>query len=215
MSGVEFARALLSLSVIFVLTDTKAAAAETAPPAIASKLCQACHGAHGEGSPAASIPRLAGQPSPYLEKQLQDYASGKRDNPVMRNWAKQLSASQLHDVAAYYGSLTAVPYVDIPPDSGSSQLRARGHQLAHQGDEAQRVQACDNCHGPDGNGAMQSAPYLAGQSSQYLAATLKAWKEGTRKNDDGKLMSSVAERLNDADIAAIAVYFSTLVTQPN
>jgi cytochrome c553 len=41
---------------------------------------------------------------------------------------------------------------------------------------------------------------------------LKGWKDGTRKNDNGKLMSSVAERLNDADIAAAAAYFSSVAT---
>jgi cytochrome c553 len=94
-------------------------------------------------------------------------------------------------------------------------LLARGHQLAHQGDETRRVQACDNCHGPDGNGAPRTAPYIAGQSAQYLTASLKAWKDGTRKNDDGQQMRSVVDRLNDADIGAIAAYFASLGASPN
>jgi cytochrome c553 len=87
---------------------------------------------------------------------------------------------------------------------------ARGHQLAFQGDEARRVQACNGCHGPDGVGVLHAAPYLAGQSTEYLAGALKAFQQGTRKNDAGQLMRSVAQRLNDADVAAVAGYFGSL-----
>lgn len=192
--------------------------AEKPPPAVAVKLCQSCHGAHGEGTPAAGIPRLAGQSADYLAKQLRDYAGGSRENPIMHQWAIQLKDAQRAEVAAYYASLTS-SYALAPATPASnasvSMLLARGHQLAHQGDETRRVQACDNCHGPDGNGAPRTAPYIAGQSAQYLTASLKAWKEGTRKNDDGQQMRSVVDRLNDADIGAIAAYFSGFASSPN
>jgi cytochrome c553 len=55
-----------------------------------------------------------------------------------------------------------------------------------------------------------SAPYIAGQSADYLAAELQAWREGKRKNDAGKLMSSVAQQLNDADVSAVSAYFASL-----
>jgi cytochrome c553 len=61
-------------------------------------------------------------------------------------------------------------------------------------------------------GVAYAAPYLAGQSAEYLASALKAFREGTRKNDAGELMRSVAERLNDADIAAVAGYFGSLTS---
>jgi len=192
--------------------------AEKTAPAVAVKLCQSCHGAHGEGTPAAGIPRLAGQSADYLDKQLRDYAGGSRENPIMHQWAIQLKDAQRTEVAAYYASL-ASPYAVAPAaaasDAATTGLLARGHQLAHQGDETRRVQACDNCHGPDGNGAPRTAPYIAGQSAQYLAASLKAWKEGTRKNDDGQQMRSVVDRLNDADIGAVAAYFASFAASPN
>jgi cytochrome c553 len=158
--------------------------------------------------PAAGIPRLAGQAADYLQKQLDDYASGARENPIMRNWAKQLNETQRAAVAAYYASLTA-PYVASTGAPMPIQL-ARGRQLAVQGDEAERVQACDNCHGPEGSGLPHSAPYLAGQSGEYLAVALRSWQQRTRHNDGGKLMASVAGRLKEADIAAVAAYFPSL-----
>jgi cytochrome c553 len=216
MSVSQVLRGCLLLGVIPLLMAARQA--EKAPPAVAAKLCQSCHGAHGEGTPAAGIPRLAGQSADYLDKQLRDYASGSRENAIMHQWAIQLKDAQRAEVAAYYASLTS-PYAVAPPTSASNasapMLLARGHQLAHQGDETRRVQACDNCHGPDGNGAPRTAPYIAGQSAQFLTASLKAWKEGTRKNDDGQQMRSVVDRLNDADIGAIAAYFSSLASAPN
>jgi cytochrome c553 len=216
MSISQILRGCLFLGVIPLLMAARQA--EKPQPAVAAKLCQSCHGAHGEGTPAAGIPRLAGQSADYLDKQLRDYAGGSRDNAIMHLWAIQLKDAQRAEVAAYYASLKSA-YAVAPPASASNasapMLLARGHQLAHQGDETRRVQACDNCHGPDGNGAPRTAPYIAGQSAQYLTASLKAWKEGTRKNDDGQLMQSVVDRLNDADIVAIAAYFSSLASSQN
>jgi cytochrome c553 len=220
MSVSQVLRGCLLFGIIPLLMAVKQGA-EKPPPAVAAKLCQSCHGAHGEGTPAAGIPRLAGQSADYLDKQLRDYAGGSRENAIMHQWAIQLKDAERAEVAAYYASL-ASPYAVVqannaaPAGNASTPvLLARGHQLAHQGDETRRVQACDNCHGPDGNGAPRTAPYIAGQSAQYLTASLKAWKEGTRKNDDGQQMRSVVDRLNDADIGAIAAYFSSLAASPN
>jgi cytochrome c553 len=174
----------------------------------ATPACQSCHGDHGEGSKAVHAPRIAGQSADYLKKQLDDFAGGTRDSPTMATIARALSDQQRTELAALYAAMSA-PYVAQGASSSDAQL-ARGHQLAYQGDENKRVQACNNCHGPDGSGLPHSAPYLAGQSAQYLASAIKAWQQGTRKNDAGQLMSSVAGRLNDADISAVTGYYASL-----
>jgi len=178
------------------------------PAAAAAPPCEACHGAHGEGMAAAHVPRIAGQSADYLKKQLNDYAAGTRDNPIMANFAKALSEQQRAKFAARYAAMSA-PYIPQAKPPIAVHL-ARGHQLAFQGDEAKRVQACNACHGPDGVGVPHAAPYLAGQSAEFLASALKAFKDGTRKNDAGELMRSVAERLDDADIAAVTGYFASV-----
>ncbi len=185
-----------------------AAATPAASAAAAAPPCEACHGAHGEGMAAAHVPRIAGQSADYLKKQLDDYAAGTRDNPIMANFAKALSQQQRAKFAARYAAMSAryIPQVKPP----IAVHLARGHQLAFQGDEAKRVQACNACHGPDGVGVPHAAPYLAGQSAEFLASALKAFKDGTRKNDAGELMRSVAERLDDADIAAVTGYFASV-----
>jgi cytochrome c553 len=158
--------------------------------------------------PEGHVPRIAGQSAEYLKKQLDNYADGTRNNPIMVNFAKPLSDKQRTDLAARFAAMSA-PFVAQARLVNAVTL-SRGHQLAYQGDEIERVQACNNCHGPDGVGVPHSAPYLAGQSAEYLASVIKAWHDGTRKNDAGQLMRSVAERLNDADIAAVAAYFASV-----
>jgi cytochrome c553 len=181
-------------------------AAKPAEPAAAP--CEACHGAHGEGMAAAHVPRIAGQSAEYLKKQLDDYAEGTRDNPVMKNFAKALSDTQRSKFAARYAAMSAASRPQ-PTTLNAVQL-ARGHQLAYQGDEQRRVQACASCHGPDGIGVLHAAPYLAGQSAEYLASALKSFQQDTRRNDAGELMRSIAKQLNDADIAAVSGYFASV-----
>jgi cytochrome c553 len=173
--------------------------------------CESCHGAHGEGVAAARVPRIAGQSSDYLLKQLEDFSSGLRDNPIMITVAKTMNDAQRVRFAAKYAATLAAPAAET---HGSPSQLARGHQLAYQGDEARGVQACNSCHGPDGVGVAHAAPSLAGQSADYLASSLKAFHDGTRKNDAGELMRSVAGRLNDVDIAAVSSYFASIRIDP-
>jgi cytochrome c553 len=178
------------------------AAPAPAPP------CEACHGAHGEGMAAAHVPRIAAQSTEYLNKQLDDYAQGTRENPVMQNFSKQLSEKQRLQFSMHFASMPAPHGAQI---TLLNQVQiTRGHQLAYQGDEQRRVQACNSCHGPDGIGVLHAAPYLAGQSAEYLASALRAYQQDTRRNDAGELMRSIAKRLNDADVVAVSGYFANV-----
>jgi cytochrome c553 len=197
----------LALGALSALTFSGIATADTAAPASAA-VCQGCHGVHGEGNAPAAIPRLAGQSAEYLRKQLEDYASGDRANPVMQNFAKPLTHGDIEVLATYFSTADA-PRTVIPSTASRAQLDL-GHRLAHQGSEVKRVQACDSCHGPDGVGVLHAAPYLAGQSAEYLTSALTSFQQRTRKNDPGKLMTSVAGQLDASDIAAAAAYFSSL-----
>ena len=57
---------------------------------------------------------------------------------------------------------------------------------------------------------LHAVPDLAGQSAEYLTSALMSFQQRTRKDDPGKLMTSVAGQLNTADIAAAAAYLSGL-----
>jgi cytochrome c553 len=204
----RFAALVWSAHAAWTFAAAAAPVGDAKPGATVAATCQACHGVHGEGVPASGFPRLAGQTAEYLDKQLADYASGSRNNAVMTPLANTLSEQQRADVAAYYASLSAPRAASN--SANDPKLVSRGRLLSGTGDESKHLQACGNCHGPDGSGVAFSAPYLAGQSPKYLADAIGAWKSGTRKNDEGMLMALVASYLDDADIAAISAYFSSL-----
>ena len=95
------------------ITLAIATAAVLAAPAFAgdaaagkskSGMCAACHGPAGI-SAIPMYPNLAGQKEAYLAKQLKDFKSGARKDPVMAPMAMALSDEDVANIAAYYASL--------------------------------------------------------------------------------------------------------------
>jgi cytochrome c553 len=67
------------------------------------------------------------------------------------------------------------------------------------------------CHGPSGAGNPGAKyPALRGQQSMYVVKQLQDFRSGTRSNDPAKMMSSIAARMSDADINAVAEYIAGL-----
>ncbi|MDU0352890.1 cytochrome c [Paraglaciecola aquimarina] len=66
---------------------------------------------------------------------------------------------------------------------------------------------CVACHGMKGVSMIPMYPNLAGQKEQYLAAQLKAFRDGSRKN---MIMAPMAASLSDEDIANLAAYYAKL-----
>jgi cytochrome c553 len=70
---------------------------------------------------------------------------------------------------------------------------------------------CTACHGEDGNKMLTpETPKLGGQVSGYLAKALHDYRDGKRKNP---IMGAVAQPLSDAEIEALAHYFSAQSSQ--
>ena len=157
----------------------------------------------GEGRIDAGYPRLAGQPHRYLERQLEAYADGRRKSAVMEPLARSLTAGERRRLAAHFSSRTA----DAAPGDSYSK---RGETLAVHGDEALRVQACQNCHGPLGRGQPPSGPALAGLGADYLRAEMAAWRSGARDTDPSGQMPVIARLLTDEDVQALAAYYAGL-----
>ena len=68
-----------------------------------------------------------------------------------------------------------------------------------------KAAACAGCHGANGVSSNPVWPSLAGQKKDYLVDSLKAYRDGTRKNP---VMAGMAKNLSDADVDALADYFS-------
>jgi cytochrome c553 len=73
------------------------------------------------------------------------------------------------------------------------------------------VTACQACHGDNGISRNPRVPNLAGQQQAYLAAQLTAFRAGTRHSDP---MQAIAGQLSDAEIAALAAYWSSHQATP-
>lgn len=177
--------------------------------AIVNKVCVACHAADGNSAVPAN-PKLAGQIPEYLQKQLMDFkpgAGGKaaRANPVMAGFAATLSNDDMRDVAAYFAAQKPAP--------GSAKNKDTiliGQRLWRGGDASKGIAACAGCHGATGAGVPVQYPRLAGQHAEYTEAQLKAFRAKERNNDPAGMMRTIALKMTDAEIRAVADYIAGL-----
>ncbi|RJX71705.1 cytochrome c [Vibrio sinensis] len=88
----------------------------------------------------------------------------------------------------------------------SGQALAAGDIAAGQAKAA----VCAACHGADGIAMIPGYPNLKGQNEQYLALSLNAYKKQERTGGLAAVMQAQASMLNDADIANLAAYYSSL-----
>jgi cytochrome c553 len=70
--------------------------------------CAGCHGVEGI-SPSPQWPNLAGQKDVYLVKQLRDFRSGARSDPVMAIAVAPLTDADIADLAAYFSTRSVSP----------------------------------------------------------------------------------------------------------
>ena len=167
-----------------------------------SALCAGCHGVDGN-SPNAIWPSLAGQHASYLVKQLENFKSGERADPVMQGMAATLSEKDVRDVAAYFETQK------LNPVSFDASLVERGEAIYRGGITETSVAACMGCHSPSGAGNEPARyPSLRGQHSDYLVAQLKKFRDGTRANDSGAIMRQIAKRMTDSEIMSVAAYIT-------
>ena len=192
-----------ALGWLFLTSPAAAQLGDAAAGQTKSETCVACHGPAGL-SASDEFPHIAGQAPGYIAIQLQAYQTGQRENAIMLGMVTALSAQDMADIDAYYSSL--------PPPAGSitadqAELARAGEVLHRTGDASRGLPACMSCHGPAGAGIPPSYPRLAGQTARYTAEQLHAYRSRTRENN---IMSSIAERLTDAQIEQLAVFFSGL-----
>ena len=94
---------MLAIAATVVMTSS-AFAGDIAAGKAKSMMCGACHGMAGV-SAVPMYPNLAGQKEAYIVKQLKDFKSGSRKDPVMAPMAMALSDADMANLAAYYSSL--------------------------------------------------------------------------------------------------------------
>jgi cytochrome c553 len=171
---------------------------------IVTNVCAACHAADGNSASPVN-PVLAGQHADYTAKQLANFKSGERKNPVMVGIAAMLSPQDMINLGAYFEAQK--PKVRAARNPEWVQL---GQQIYRGGVAAKGVAACASCHGPNGAGIPAQFARVAAQYSEYTAAQLQAFRAGERANDPGKMMRAIAARLSDQEIKSVSEYMAGL-----
>ncbi|MGD8999360.1 MAG: c-type cytochrome [Granulosicoccaceae bacterium] len=166
--------------------------------------CIGCHGVDGN-SANPDWPSLAGQGAPYIAKQIADFKSGARKDPTMTAMAAGLPDADVADVAAFFASQKRNI---LGADKAMIEM---GKQIYRAGIKDKNVAACASCHGPTGIGNPAAKfPALSGQHAKYTTKALKDFRSGARGNDPQKMMQTVAARLSDKEIDAVASYVAGL-----
>jgi cytochrome c553 len=174
---------------------------------IAGAVCSACHAADGNSTISAN-PKLAGQHFEYLYRQLVAFtkpASDKaaRVNSIMSGFAGQLSDEDKRNVSAYFAAQKAKPGA-----ARNKEALQLGQRIYRTGIAEKSVPACAGCHGPTGAGIPIQYPRIGGQHAEYTEGQLKAFRDGTRRNNVP--MAQIAARLSDVEMKAVSDYIDGL-----
>lgn len=214
----------MSKRLLFALAGLAAVGAHAVEPrpvgdpeagAAKSATCAACHGLDGN-SPAPEWPKLAGQHEDYAYRQTVMVRDGGRDVPVMLPFVTGLSDQDIADISAYFATRIIMPGVadDSPIPDREQSFAELGQDLYRGGKSDAGVPACLACHGAAGRGIPATGyPSLAGQHATYTAAQLRFFQQGNHYGDEGDpstIMVSIAQRLDDTEINALATYIEGL-----
>jgi cytochrome c553 len=162
--------------------------------------CVSCHGAGGNSTIVAN-PKLGGQVQAYVYKQLVDFTTPERMQPVMSTYAKMLSDDEKKNIAAWLA--TQQPKPGAAKNKDTVEL---GRKIYRGGIADKGVAACASCHGAGGAGMPIQYPRIAGQHQDYTLAQLQAFKSEGRKNSPQ--MATLAKRMSDDEMKAVADYIA-------
>lgn len=164
--------------------------------------CVTCHGAAGNSSIAVN-PKLSGQFASYTHKQLVDFTTPNRQQPIMTLYAKMLTPAEKKDIAAWLAVQAHKPGAAKNKDTVELGRKIYRGGIAERG-----VAACASCHGANASGIPAQYPRLAGQHQDYTTAQLEAFKSGTRANSPQ--MTTLSQRMSTAEMRAVADYIAGL-----
>lgn len=170
-------------------------------------VCSTCHGETGN-SIVPIWPKLAGQFSKYLIKQLEEFKlgeSGLRFEPIMYGIVKDFSTQDFIEIADYFSSQK------ISENVKSLDINKLGKKIYLSGDIKKNIVSCSSCHGVLGDGGeFANIPKLKNQHSAYISLQLQKYKKGIRNNDISNIMKDISQKMTDEEISAVSDYISNL-----
>jgi len=168
--------------------------------------CARCHDDEDAAPTSRFTPALAEQSARFLAEALRAYANGSRPSGIMQPIAARLRADDIDAVAAYYAGFPRRPGQPAPPEL-MDQV-ARGRTIATSGVPRGGIPPCLACHSA---AAAAAFPRLAGQPAGYVGQQLRLFRDGVRTGTaQADIMAVIAKRLDDAQIADVALYFAHL-----
>ncbi|HZO01515.1 MAG TPA: c-type cytochrome [Burkholderiales bacterium] len=159
------------------------------------QLCATCHGPDGN-SPDPKVPSIAGQPKLFIETQLVLFREELRKSELMLPVVKGMKDAEIVQLAGHFSKLPAKGMESGKPDPA----------LMKTGAERAKALRCGICHLSDFRGQNQ-IPRLAGQREAYLAAELRAYRDGKRTGGD-TIMAAALYGVSDADLSALAHFLA-------
>ena len=119
--------------------------------------------------------------------------------------AANLSDDDIADLVGYFASHK------VKIGAADPARVEKGQRLYRAGNAGRGLPACMACHGPTGAGNPAAGyPAVHGQHADYAGAQLKAFKSEQRASDDNAVMRSIASKMTNADIKAVASYMQGL-----
>lgn len=169
---------------------------------VATYRCNACHGPNGQGTNPI-FPKLAGQNSEYLVRQIMNFKTGVRRGQVMFFQLGDLTPSDIAALAEHYGKQRLVP-----AEVRDKALHEQGRKLYRQGNKASAIPTCAHCHGDDGRGS-GSMPRLAGQHAEYITEQIYRFIDVERLPGQTQ-RHPVLDPLTHDEIRAISLYLAAM-----
>ncbi len=157
--------------------------------------CLACHGENGQ-SQTENTPSLGGQQAPYALIQLFMFREKLRVFEPMNEMAKPLTDD---DLRLFSDFIAKMPKPAAPADQGDPARMQLGRALVQQ-------HRCDTCHNPDLSGK-ENVPRIANQREDYLAKTLREYKDNSRHGYDAS-MADVMGPVAPDQITDLAYYIA-------
>jgi cytochrome c oxidase subunit 2 len=201
-------RATILAGILFIASNAFAEG-DPAKGEILFAVCQACHGPDGQGNQQLGAPRIAGQKSWYLLRQLRHFRAGARGVDPRDTFGLQMRAMSItladdqavEDVVAYVATFDAKP----TPETITGDLENGKEKFA----------LCAACHGSRGEGMEPyNTPRLEGQHDWYMNRQLQNFRADIRGRHDidiyGRQMAAMARILSDEDITDVIAYINSL-----